>query len=221
MIAVVVWRLLVGGYEEAIGFYRMCSYWAGDSTDLLNHSRSIRHNLFVAVLPDINFPLPFPKEKNYFTLLVTGFLKSTAIHHGGDNEQSCHLPQAEQCPGSLQAVASSSHSSSQKTALPPAHLHLPPCWLLGMVWNILLVHWGQLSHPCSLLLLLTACPLTGDGGRVWNTESLNAVQAVLSNSKMAVCYWYCFSQNPRHSTILPAMNKVKSTLGRSSNLAHV
>lgn len=124
MIAVVVWRLLVGGYEEAIGFYRMCSYWAGDSTDLLNHSRSIRHNLFVAVLPDINFPLPFPKEKNYFTLLVTGFLKSTAIHHGGDNEQSCHLPQAEQCPGSLQAVVRRQHCPLPVSIYPHAD-----CWV--------------------------------------------------------------------------------------------
>lgn len=178
MIAVVVWRLLVGGYEEAIGFYWMRSYWAGDSTDLLNHSRSIRHNLFRAVLPDINFPLPFPKEKNYFTLLVTGFLKRTAIHQRSGT-MSSHVTSHKQSD----AQAVSEQYPPQKTALPPALLHLPPCRLLGMVWNIPLVHWGQLSHLCSLLLLPTACLLDGDGARVGNTESPNAVHAVSSNSQ--------------------------------------
>lgn len=86
-----------------------------------------------------------------------------------------HLPQADQCPASVQAVAASLTNT----------LQVHPFWLLSRRlhgWNIPLLSLGQ---PFQLCLLPSSCPPrpTCRGAVWWRREGLDAAQVLLSSSQ--------------------------------------
>lgn len=128
-----------------------------------------------------------------------------------------HLPQAQSCPASLWAVATLEDSPT-----PPPFFIYPQFCLLSMVCNIPLVSWGQLSQLCRLP---TSCPplayTLGTGTEREKEKASVFCKQCPGTDKLLVCYRYCFSQSPRHSSILAAMKKVNCIPARSSTTAHV
>lgn len=91
------------------------------------------------------------------------------------------------------------------------------CWAqCHMAQNIHLISWGQLSQLCPYS---TSCSppsylLGAQSGK--KKSALTLCVHCSAIAKTSVCYQHCLVANPKHSTILAAVNKVNSIQARST-----